>query len=377
MKRHILLFLSCFLIHNAFADEPEVLRHVDVYKEEGRFGGWPANHGIWLWGDEILVGFSRGYYKDLGEERHNIDRERPEEHLFARSRDGGMTWSIENPAEQGKLIPYGQGIHGVTPPELKPEETIELTKPLQFTHPDFTMTIRMRDVDVGPSDLYYSYDRGHSWEGPVRLKVGDLTAIAARTDYIVEGPQECTLFLTAPKTDGEEGRPFCARTNDGGMTWDFVSWIGPEPAGFSIMPSSVRLSENDLVVAVRRREPDRRWIEVYRSEDNGETWSLHSQPMEHVGHGNPPSLIRLQDGRLCLTYGLRAEPWEIRAQLSDDGGQTWGEPITLRGEGGGRDMGYVRTVQRPDGNIVTVYYFQDKLIRERYIAATIWKPGNE
>ena len=55
-----------------------------VYAEPGRFGGWPANHGLWAWSNEILVGFSRGFYKDLGE-RHNIDRERPEEHLLARS----------------------------------------------------------------------------------------------------------------------------------------------------------------------------------------------------------------------------------------------------------------------------------------------------
>ena len=67
--------------------------HVKVYAERGRFGGWPANHGIWSWGNEILVGFSAGYHKDLGLERHNIDREKPEEHLLARSLDGGMTWT--------------------------------------------------------------------------------------------------------------------------------------------------------------------------------------------------------------------------------------------------------------------------------------------
>ena len=33
--------------------------HVKVYCEAGRFGGWPANHGIWSWGNEILVGYSR------------------------------------------------------------------------------------------------------------------------------------------------------------------------------------------------------------------------------------------------------------------------------------------------------------------------------
>jgi len=64
------------------------VEHVRVYHEKGRFGGWPANHGIWAWGDEILVGFSAGYHKDLGPERHNIDHDKPEEHLLARSRDG-------------------------------------------------------------------------------------------------------------------------------------------------------------------------------------------------------------------------------------------------------------------------------------------------
>ena len=67
--------------------------HVKVYYEAGRYGGWPANHGIWSWGDEILVGFSRGYYKDLGPTRHAIDREKPEEFWLARSLDGGETWT--------------------------------------------------------------------------------------------------------------------------------------------------------------------------------------------------------------------------------------------------------------------------------------------
>ncbi len=81
------------------------VEHVVVYRESGRFGGWPANHGMWNWGDELLVGFSAGYYKDNGRGYHAIDHERPEEHLLARSLDGGLTWKIENPAEQGALIP--------------------------------------------------------------------------------------------------------------------------------------------------------------------------------------------------------------------------------------------------------------------------------
>jgi len=46
----------------------------------------------------------------------------------------------------------------------------------------------------------------------------------------------------------------------------------------------------------------------------------------------------------------------------------------LRKDGGTWDLGYTRTVQRPDGKLVTVYYFNDSKDSERYIAATIWDP---
>src|SRR5262249_48013786 len=88
----------------ATAGEPSrAVRHVVVDREEGRFAGWPANHGIWAWGDEILVGFSRGYYKDRGP-YHHIDHDRPEEFLLARSRDGGLTWAVEEPRPPGALV---------------------------------------------------------------------------------------------------------------------------------------------------------------------------------------------------------------------------------------------------------------------------------
>src|SRR5207245_2117723 len=46
------------------------------------------------------------------------------------------------------------------------------------------------------------------------------------------------------------------------------------------------------------------------------------------------------------------------------------------GGGGGRDLGYPRSVQRPDGKVVTVYYFWDgEAGPERHVAATIWDPG--
>lgn len=353
--------------------EPPV--HVKIYAEPGRFGGWPANHGIWAWDDEILVGFSAGYFRDNGPDRHAIDHDKPEEHLLARSNDGGKTWSVENPAEKGALIPAGRALHGIAPPGLREKLWEDCPGGIDFTSPDFALTARMTDVHAGPSRLSYSTDRGKTWRGPYRLPLFDRKGIAARTDYVVNGQSDCLLFLTAAKEDGREGRPMCARTTDGGKNWKFVSWIGPEPKGYSIMPSTIRLGPDELLTAIRCRDGVKSWIETYRSRDDAQTWKLDGAPVPDAGEGNPPSMIRLKDGRVCLTYGYRATPFGIRARLSADGGHTWAKEIVLRDDGGGRDLGYPRTVQRSDGKIVTVYYFQDKPKGDRYIAGTIWDPG--
>lgn len=345
-----------------------------IYYEPGRFGGWPANHGIWSWGDEILVGYSRGWYKDLGTS-HHIDRQKPEEHWLARSLDGGETWSLEHPAEKGFLIPRGDSLHGIETPGLAIPPLQDCPGGIDFTHPDFAMTLRMESADSGTSRFSYSYDRGHTWEGPFRLPDFGAPGTAARTDYIVNGPQDCMIFLTAAKADNKEGRPLIAQTTDGGKTWERVAWIGPEPEGFSIMPSSVRLSDTEIYVALRRREGDRRWMGASRSWDNGKTWGNTTDPVPDLGIGNPPSVVRLQDGRLCIAYGYRAEPFGIHARISEDGGHTWGETIVLRADGLSRDVGYPRMVQRPDGKLVTVYYYCDpETGPERYIGATIWSP---
>jgi Neuraminidase (sialidase) len=192
----------------------------------------------------------------------------------------------------------------------------------------------------------------------------------------VTGKQTALAFMTAAKSNGREGRPFVAETKDGGRTFSFVSWIGPEPAeGFVIMPSTVRLDNGTLVTATRRQVPAGNGIDIYRSADAGRSWTFVTTAVNDTGRGNPPSLVKLADGRLVVTYGYRAQPYSIRARLSRDGGKTWETERILRADASDWDLGYTRSVQRRDGKIVTVYYYNDPTAAERYIAATIWDPG--
>jgi hypothetical protein len=360
------------------------MHNVTVYREPGRFAGWPANYGIWSWGDEIVVGFTLGWYR-AGEEFHARDRSRPMVTMQARSLDGGESWTVTpHPARP----PAGAGlsVDEHVEPGLQAGPALAgaawgAPLPGDLQQRDFALMCGRTGLAAGAvSWLYTSADRGRTWSAPRLMPSFGQPGIAARTDYIVLGPSVCLLFLTAAKADGREGRVFCARSTDGLATFDFVSWIGAEPAGFAIMPASVRLPSGRVLVAVRCRgagsESGRNWIDLYASDDHGASWVFVCRPVDSTGRGgNPPTLTLLRDGRLALAYGYRDAPAGIRCRCSSDGGASWGAAErVLRADAGDHDIGYPRTVQRADGRLVTVYYYDDSSDGERYIAATIWEP---
>lgn len=342
------------------------MKHVTVYREAGRYGGWPANYGIWSWGSEIVFGFQGGYLKQTPGSMHPIDREKPRVTMLGRSLDGGETWEVTEP----RLLAHTENL-------TTRDALSDCPGGVDFAHPDFALMCSRTADNDGPFSWYHvSYDRWRTWNGPYRFPDFGRPGIAARTDYQRYGRDECLLFLTAMKSNNREGRVFCARTHDGAASWRFVSWIGGEPAGFSIMPASVKLPDGRILVAIRRREQvDDNFIDLYSGDEEGHDWHLAIPRLADCGGsgGNPPAMIRLSDGRICLTHGYRSRPFGIRAIVSRDDGATWSDPIILRQDGGDPDLGYPRTVQRPDGKVITLYYFNDRPEGERYIAATIWE----
>ena len=378
-------------------------RRVKIFREKGHWAATPANYGIWSWaspsssdqGDrghtEIVFGFLVGRLQEEGI-FHARDKEHAYEVMQARSLDSGDSWEIERipcsipgnrssfSADEHMRPHLGVGWaleQGLGPlPASCPGD-------IDFGHPDFALMCARTGLGKGTVSWFYtSVNRCQSWEGPFSLSDFGLAGVEARSDYLVSSPRECTLFLTAAKESGGEGEGvFCACTRDGGRSFHFLAWVCRTDVGWRIMPASVALSETRILVAVRchdgaaQLKKARNWIDLYLSEDAGSTWTFLSRPVPDTGYGgNPPTLTKLADGRICLTYGYRNPPYGIYARLSSDDGETWSEAIALRENAGNHDIGYPRTVQLADGDIFTVYWFNDHPEGERYIEAVRWTP---
>ena len=95
-------------------------------------------------------------------------------------------------------------------------------------------------------------------------------------------------------------------------------------------------------------------MDLFTSDDDGATWR---GPQRVTGRNEINGhLLRLKDGRLLLSYGVRvAGRHGVCAKLSPDDGKTWGAPLRLA-HSDESDCGYPSSVQRADGKLVTAYY---------------------
>lgn len=372
------LLLSCVEQRENDANENIEIEHGIVFSEKERFAGWPANNGIWIWGNEILVGFVEADYKE-SKGLHTYDPTTAK-HKYARSKDGGESWTIEDAYEHGQTA----WAHDNNVSEEQAESPTVLNEGISdFTNPDFLITFQRHNNHNGPTHFYYSNDRGVDWEGAYMFPNLETDGIASRTDYIIDGEKEMGVFLTVAKSDEKEGRVAFARTKDGGVNWEIVSWIGDEPEGFDIMPSSLRLSSSKLLTVIRTRTAEGLdLLTSYMSSDDGETWEKLKDPVADTGKGgSPAALLKMRDGRLALSYIYRSNYGSrVNIRFSSDEGLTWSDEIVLRhGDGANRDCGYPRMVEREDGKLVLIYYWNN-VNKEgahpyRYIASTIFDPN--
>jgi hypothetical protein len=370
----ILVFLISF---SGVAAQSSKIEHEIVAIQKDHFHGWPANNGVWVWGNEILVGFTQAEYEKTDD--HNIKENTPFRSLLARSKDGGKTWIMFDPENY-----VGDG-----------GTKLKLQEPVNFRHENFAMRI-VGATYHGNKDpkggFYYSYDKGETWNGPFPLgnihehKRFQARILTPRTDYIALSKKECLIFITS-RIDGTglSDDISVIKTSDGGLTFELISpWVVPcEDPYRNAMPNTVQFNENEFVMVARRRNISDRnqcWIDAYKSNDGGYSWEFSSKVGDTGEHnGNPPAMVKLDDGRLCAIYGNRTT-LQILGRYSNDHGETWEPEFVIRDDfiktesGRMRDLGYPRIVQTEEGNLVAIYYWATDENPQQHIAASIWKP---
>ncbi len=227
-----------------------------------------------------------------------------------------------------------------------------------------------------------STDGGHTWEPPIRV-------VPSAPHGLIECADGRLLYVgnNAYERVRKTSALVAAESRDQGITWRILSTIpmfprlpegSPLSGAYWGEPHVVEVAPGRLVAMARYEERPKAqedqncFLWQFESNDGGSTWT---EPHRTDIWGKPPHLLRLRDGRLLVTYGIRHGATGQRACLSYDDGRTWDYPneIILRDDAPNEDLGYPATIECADGSLVTVYYQVDPPDKLPCIMATRWR----
>ena len=244
-----------------------------------------------------------------------------------------------------------------------------------------------------PSYVHRSEDAGRTWTA---LKIGDEILPPPEERGRYKGNETCTTRNILELVDGSlvmgvsvygMRRDFIWRSTDRGRTWPekYASQFAELPDDYpygAYQEAVLWQARSGKLYAVARRDhracpiPGRsaptdaldnyNCMVLYASTDVGRTWAM-AGPFGDYGE-HYPSILRLQDGRLLLTFTVRSlkPPLGLRAVLGreeDDGfhfdfdhDRLMIDIKTPPGKLSGG--GFVPTVQLDDGALVSVYSYR-------------------
>ena len=187
---------------------------------------------------------------------------------------------------------------------------------------------------------------------------------------IVELPDGALLmpFYGALHLD-ELSRAGLIRSDDRGETWYHYSVMGLDAAREkNYLEPGIYRTESGRLVGLFRTQTDYTKpgvdfddtylnLHIAVSGDNGKTFGP-VQEIEGLWGSSPFHALRLQSGRVLVTYGYRRAPYGIRARLcnSELTDLAGAEELILRDDGPNGDLGYPNAIQLDNGDILVTYY---------------------
>ncbi len=182
------------------------------------------------------------------------------------------------------------------------------------------------------------------------IPFGDVIAISGK---LLAAPfyHEQTIF-DAPRDRKRKrvGTSYLLFSKDDGVSWGDAVVIAADDYNETTV---LRLASDRWLAAARTYGDGH--LDLLVSQDEGRAWTKSGPltlPSQHPAH-----LLKLSDGRVLLTYGIREKNHQgVGVRVSADRGQTWKAPTRLTNLEGTTDGGYPATVQLEDGSLVTAYY---------------------
>ena len=292
-----------------------------------------------------------------------------------RSRDGGESWSfprvvIDGPIDDrdagvletaaGSLlittftsVAYEKRLAKAAAQEAGSDEAWPPGKIQRWLGVHERLGPAQREIELG-SWMIRSTDGGCSWSKPYRCPVnsphGPIQLSDGRLLYAGK------LFWHG-RAGQRQGRIGICESVDDGKNWRWTAEIPTRPGDdFSEYHElhAVEAADGRIVAQIRDHNPTNyRQTLQSESSDGGKSWST---PRAIGVEGYPSHLLRLQDGRLLMSYGHRAPPLGNQARISEDHGLSWSQAMILSDDGASTDLGYPSTVELEAGRFLTVWY---------------------
>ena len=224
--------------------------------------------------------------------------------------------------------------------------------------------------EVLPVWICRSADNGYTWcrEGEVALSGARHPVPFGDILYNEDGVLYATVYgLHAECAVPEVG---LLASDDNGKTWYHKATIADDGNHNETALLNVG---GGRWLAVARTASDVS-LDLFVSGDDGATWQFQQMltgPMMAPAH-----LLRLRDGRIVLTYGIRHRGcYGVGFRFSDDGGRSWArQPRVLVNFEKATDGGYPSTVENDDGTLVTAWYANATGMHNRYhMGVTQWR----
>ncbi len=146
-----------------------------------------------------------------------------------------------------------------------------------------------------------------------------------------------------------------AFSDDGGLTWQMSE---PIVGGGNVQPSLVELEGGDVLAFMRDNGPPPKLVQVARSADRGQTWSVVADHPDLIDSGAGVEALRLRSGRILVVHNdVPRGRHRLALSISEDAGQTFRTVRHLErheDESDGR-YSYPSALQARDGGVHVTY----------------------